>query len=344
VVPRALTTDVAAPVGPTLSDCAPAGGSELDLSGLRTGAILVTGASGVVGTALSSVLGALGCEFVALSSADCDLRQLDATSSLFESLRPSSVIHLAGRVRGVLGNHRAPGEMYLDNLLINTNVVEASRRAGVEKIVAMGSVSMYPDGVPQPMSEKDLWAGEPHPSERGYAHAKRSMLAQLELYREQYGLDYALAVSTNLYGPNDRFDEEGGHVVPSLISKFHRAITEGGDVIAWGSGSPTRDFLYSEDAARALLAMLAGGSGVYNFATGRPVTIRHLIETMAEVTGFEGEVIWDSSKPEGQGARSYDVSRLYGLGWTPEVDLRDGLRRSFEWYSMNAAAARRAIA
>ena len=315
-----------------------------DLSALETGTILVTGASGVVGTALSSVLGSLGCEFIALSSADCDLRELDAATRLFESIQPRSVIHLAGRVRGVLGNHWAPGEMYLDNLLINTNVVEASRRAGVEKIVAMGSVSMYPAGVAQPMSEDDLWSGEPHPSERGYAHAKRAMLAQLELYREQYGLDYALAVSTNLYGPNDRFDEEGGHVVPSLISKFHRAITEGGDVVAWGSGSPTRDFLYSDDAARGLLAMLVGGSGVYNFATGSPVTIRQLIETIVEVTSFEGEVIWDSSKPEGQSARSYDVSRLHDLGWAPQVDLRTGLRRSFEWYSMNAAAVRRGTA
>jgi GDP-L-fucose synthase len=230
--------------------------------------------------------------------------------------------------------------MFLDNLLINTNVIDAARQLGVHKVVVMGSVSIYADGLVQPVREEDIWHGPPHRSEAGYAHAKRAMLAQLEMYRDQYGMDYACAISTNLFGPNDRFDELNGHVVPSLISKFHRAVRSEGTVVAWGSGTPTRDFLYSEDAAAALVILLARGHGAYNLASGTHVTIRTLVETIATVSGYDGDITWDPSKPDGQSSRSFNIERLTDLGWRPDTSLEEALRQTFDWYATNASTAR----
>lgn len=308
---------------------------------LLDGTVLVTGASGVIGAAVVAELELLGVKCVAVASSDADLRSLDQATRLMELVAPSSVIHLAGRVRGVMGNKDAQGTMFYENLLINTNAIEAARLSGVTKFVAMGSVCVYADGLPQPMREEDVWRERPHGSELGYAQAKRATLAQLEAYREQYGLDYVYAVSTNLYGPNDRFDEIGGHVVPSLISKFHRAVTEGTEMKVWGSGTPTRDFLYSRDAARALLFLLTKGNGTYNLASGTQTTIRQLVETLKKVTGFNEEIVWDSSKPDGQASRSYNIERLTNLGWRPEYDLEEALSETYAWYQSHAAAARR---
>lgn len=303
--------------------------------------VAVTGSTGVIGSAVVSLLTELGLTVVGLSSKDADLRSFDEAQALFSSIQPRAIIHLAGRVRGVMGNSMAQGEMYLDNLRINTNTVEAARLIGVEKIVAMGSVSVYADGLVQPMREDDIWQGAPHHSEAGYAHAKRSMLAQLEAYHDQYGLNYALAVSTNLFGPNDRFDEIGGHVVPSLISKFYRAIKEGTSVTVWGSGTPTRDLLFSRDAAAALVLLLNEGSGVYNVASGSNVSIDQLASLLKEISGYRDEIFWDATKPDGQSARSYNIERLTDLGWRPETHLQDALRLTFDWYSLNEATARR---
>lgn len=304
--------------------------------------VLVTGATGVIGAATCTLLRASGYEVAAVSSCDADLRSFDASLALFDQIAPATVIHLAGRVAGIMGNLDAQGTMYLDNLLINTNVVEAARRSGVRKIVAMGSVSIYPDGIQLPMKEKDLWAGAPHKSEAGYGHAKRSMLAQLETYQDQYGLEYAFAICTNLFGPNDRFDEVGGHVVPSLLSKFHRGVTEGGPVLVWGTGRATRDFLYSTDAARALMTLLEAGNGVYNVASGSHVSVRELVGDIIGVSGYTGEVEWDETKPDGQAARSYDITRLTSLGWLPLVDLNTALAETYAWYAHHVASARRA--
>ena len=315
----------------------------VDASELLAGTVLITGATGVIGTALGDLFEGLGVDVVAASSEHADLRSFEEAQDLFSLVRPTSVIHLAGKVRGVMGNRIAQGEMYFDNLRINTNVVEAARVSGVGKFVAMGSVSVYADGLAQPMREEDVWANAPHHSESGYAQAKRSMLAQLEAYKDQYGMNYAFAVSTNLFGPNDRFDERGGHVVPSLVSKFHRAITEGTALTVWGSGTPTRDFLYSKDAARALLTLLIRGEGVYNLASGRQITIRELVETLSKVTNFNGDLIWDTSMPDGQASRSYNIERLTGLGWRSEVDLEHALIETFDWYIRNLDSARRSV-
>jgi len=306
-----------------------------------TGSVLVTGASGVIGTATVDLLRTRGYDVTAVTSADADLRDPRATETLLQDLVPEFVIHLAARVGGLMGNAHSQAQMYLENIRINTNVIEAAHNAGVRKIVAMGSVAAYPEGLDLPMRETDIWRGAPHASEAGYAHAKRSMLAQLEAYNSQYGMDYAFALSTNLFGPSDKFDESGGHVLPSLISKFHRAITQGTSVTVWGSGASTRDFLFSRDAADALVVLLRDGSGVFNVASGRQVTIREVVEELARVTAFDGEILWDPSKPDGQLRRSYDVSRLSSLGWTAKTPLSVALGETFQWFAENVANARR---
>lgn len=302
---------------------------------------LVTGATGLMGRALLAELRGAGIEAVGLGSADLDLTDLAATKAAFARHRPHTVYHLAARVRGIMGNAGAHGLAYLDNILINTHAIEAARLAGARKLVAMGSAAIYSDRVALPMREDEVWHGPPHPSESGYAHAKRAMLAQLEAYREQWGLDYAYAISTNLYGPQDRFDEQHGHVIPSLISKFHRAARTGETVSVWGSGRPQRDFLYVGDAARALRLIGDGFTGPINLASGHPVSIRETVALIAELAGHRGEIAWDAAKPDGQLLRDYDLSRLAALGFTPGYGLREGLAATLAWFDANATSLRR---
>jgi GDP-L-fucose synthase len=303
--------------------------------------VLLTGGSGVVGSALRRELEQHGYEVSAPRSSDVDLTKMDDTVDYFRSVSPEVVVHLAARVHGLMGHVRAQGSVYLDNVLINTHVVEASRLAGVRKVLAMGSTAVYSDQVQLPMREDEIWLGPPHGSELGYAHAKRAMLAQLDCYRDQYGLDYGFAISTNVYGPDDKFDEEKGHVIPSLISRLHRAIRDGNSFTVWGTGRATRDFLFSADAARALRLAMERHSGAINIASGTSVTIRQTVEALTTAAGFHGEVVWDQTKPDGQAARAYEVSALGSLGWRPEWSLEDGLTETFEWYSKHEPRVRR---
>ena len=305
------------------------------------GRVLITGASGVIGMAVTDLLTAQGYDVSAVSSVDADLTNELSATRLIQAVKPRFVIHLAARVHGLMGNLHQQGSMFYDNARINSNVVEASRLAGVKKFVAMGSVAMYSDSVALPMNEADVWNGAPHSSEAGYAHAKRAMLAQLEAYKDQYDLDFAFALSTNLFGPRDRFDEKNGHVLPSLLSKFHRGVHTGDPVTVWGSGTPTRDFLYSKDAAVAIQLLLEKGSGVYNLATGQHHSIRDTAALIAKVTGYEGEIQWDRDKPDGQSARAYDVTRITDLGWKSTTSFEDALRETYDWYSANDVLARR---
>jgi len=303
--------------------------------------VLVTGATGVAGRATTALLEEAGIETIGLSTADGDLRDLSVAVAIFAKAKPSGVIHLAGRVRGLMGNLRHQGEMFYDNSLINLNVVEAARQAEVSAFVAMGTVAMYSDDIERPMREADIWVGRPHGSELGYANAKRSMLGLLEAYSLQYDFPFSMAFSTNLFGPHDRFDEVNGHVMPSLISKFHRGVSRGESVTVWGSGTSTRDFLYSRDAAEALLTLLQKGSGVYNLATGEERSIRQAVDTLCQVADYRGEVIWDRTKPDGQTARSYDVSLLRQLGWSPRTSFQDAVAETYEWFERNYQDARR---
>ena len=273
--------------------------------------------------------------------ADADLMDLAATRAMFEHARPDVVFHLAARVAGIGGNMAAPGEFYYDNVVINTNVVEAARLAGARKVVAMGTAAIYSDIVSLPMSEDDLWLGPPHGSEAPYGHAKRAMLAQLQAYQAQYGLDYAYCILTNTFGPHDKFDERYGHVLPSLISKFHRGLTTGEPVVVWGNGTARRDFLYARDAALAARLVSERHTGPVNVASGREVPIRELVEIIRAASGFAGEVRWDESKPNGQQLRQYDLARLRATGFTPRHTLEDAVAETFDWFAVNAGQARR---
>ena len=298
----------------------------------------------MIGRRVVEALQGRGYDVTGLRRSDADLTNRDATNHAFEQARPQMVIHLAARVAGLGGNLAAPGRMFYDNILINTNVIEAARLAGARKVVAVGSTAVYSDIVSLPMREDDIWLGPPHGSEAPYGNAKRAMLAQLEAYKLEYGLDYAYAYATltNSFGPDDTFDEKHGHVMPSLISKFHRAIQNNENVTIWGSGTPQRDFIYSKDAAAALVTIMESGAGAINVASGQETSVRNLVNLMAEIAGFRGQLLWDSTKPDGQALRKYDISRLSALGFTPRYDLRTGIAETFDWYTRNAAANQKA--
>ena len=304
--------------------------------------ILVTGSGGVLGSAIVRLLQSHGVPHLTPTRAQCDLLDAGAVRATWEHFKPTVVLHLAGWVAGVQGNLSFAGRAFYENTCINVNVIEASRLAGVRKIVAAGTTAVYSDEIALPMREADIWRGAPHGSEAAYAHSKRAMLAQLEAYRTQYGIDFGYMICTNLYGPGDRFDEKYGHVVPSLIARFQRAAElEQPEIVIWGDGTPTRDFLFSDDAACAFLTVAETGQGAFNTATGSTVTIRELVEVLRLVSGYRGEVVWDTTKPKGQQARSYDNSRLLQLGWAPETVLQKGIVQSFEWYQRNISSVRR---
>lgn len=302
---------------------------------------LVTGASGLMGRALIEELRGHGTPVIGLTSQDVDLTDFGATCQAFERHQPSIVYHLAARVSGIMGNLRAQGQAYLDNVRMNTNAVEAARLAGARKLVAMGSAAIYSDMVRLPMQEEEVWIGPPHASEAGYAHAKRAMLAQLETYRDQWGMDFAYCISTNLFGPNDKFDEKHGHVIPSLISKFHRAVQDGSPVTVWGTGTPRRDFLYVKDAATAMRMIGEAFSGPINLATGAAVSIGEAVEIIRDISGYSRDLVWDRSKPDGQKLRAYDVNKLVALGFRPRYSLRTALEETYRWFDAHAAEVRR---
>jgi GDP-L-fucose synthase len=313
-----------------------------DYSFLVDARVLVTGGAGVLGSALQRVLaGSRVGALLVPTRADCDLLDRQAVNRLFLDFSPSLIFHLAGRVSGVQGNITFAGAAFYDNAVININVIEAARLAGCKKVVAAGTTAIYSDLVPLPMKEDDLWLGAPHGSEGPYGQAKRAMLAQLEAYAQQYGLDYGYMICTNLYGPNDRFDETYGHVVPSVISRFHNAKVQGlAEAVVWGDGTPTRDFLYADDAARAFVTVAENGFGAFNTASGESTTIRELIETVSAAAGYEGKIRWDTSKPNGQQRRAYDISRLTSLAWRPEVRLAEGVKLTYDWFSSSTSVRR----
>lgn len=296
--------------------------------------ILVTGVSGVLGTALLAELRQSSEGVVGLRSSDVDLSDPGATLAYFRKHRPRHVIHAAAKVYGLGGNREFPCDVFTQNILISTSVIEAARQSGCEKFVAIGTVAAYPDGLPLPISEQAFWSGPPHASERAYANAKRGMLAHLEAAKMQYGMDYLYAIVTNLFGPHDKFDETHGHVIPSLVSKFHRAARTGEAPAIWGTGRARRDFLFSHDAAAAIILAGQSASGLINIASGTTVPIASVVEALRQVARIP-EVHWDSTKPDGQLDRSYDTSLLQALGYKPRYTLEEALRITYEWYAEN---------
>ena len=296
--------------------------------------ILVTGAAGLMGSALVEHLREQGYEnVIPLRRADCDLIDSTATFAEFERRRPDHVFHAAARVYGILGSLKNQGALFYDNCMMNTNVVEASRRAGVSKITVMGTGAVYPFPAPGlPLKEDMILKGPPHPAQAGYANAKLAMLMMLEAYQESYGMKWGYIVSANLFGPRDRFDTETGNVVPSLIKKFHDAKTSGGVVTVWGDGSAERDFVYIKDAARIALGIMNSLEGPVNMGSGQVCRIRDIVDTLAEITNMGGRIEWDPSKPNGQAYRGYDLSKIEGVGLKPAYSIREGLKETWNWY------------
>jgi GDP-L-fucose synthase len=307
----------------------------------KNATVLITGGTGLVGRALATALAADGfVRVVSIGSRDCDLRDGVAVHALMERLRPDYVFHMAARVHGLGGNTRYKSDILVDNVLINTNVVEYARRSGVKKIVAMGSGCVYPELKGQPeLFEDQVWIGPPHPSEDSYAHSKRLMLAQLDAAREQYGLASAFVISGNLYGPHDSFNVEEGHVIPSLVAKFHAARAQGTSVHVWGSGVAIRDFTFADDTAQALIAILKHIEGPVNMGSGQRHPIRDIVDTLHALTGVP--VVWDSHKPDGQLVRYYNLDRLASTGFEAKTALADGIRQTYQWYEANAGLARK---
>lgn len=308
-----------------------------DIAGKR---VWVTGHRGLVGGALVRRLTSENCEILTATRDELDLRRQAETEAWIADRRPEVVIVAAGTVGGIHANDTRPAEFIYDNLAIATNAIHGAWRAGAEKLLMLGSACIYPRMAPQPMAEEALLSGPLEPTNQWYAVAKISALMMCEAYRRQYGFDAISAQPINIYGPGDNFDLDSSHVVPALMAKAHKAKVEGAKTLTvWGSGTPRREFMYVDDVADALVFLLKHYSGPIplNIGTGEELTIRALAETVAEVVGFQGELIFDSSKPDGTPRKLLDIGKIKALGWAPKTSLRDGLAEAYAWYAKNAA-------
>lgn len=299
--------------------------------------IVVTGGAGFLGRAVVARLRAEGCRQIAVPrSAQYDLTHETAVARMYDDLSPEVVIHLAARVGGIGANRLNPGSFFYDNLMMGALLMEQARRRGCAKFVAIGTVCAYPKHTPVPFSEEDLWSGYPEETNAPYGIAKKMLLVQAQSYRQQYGFDAIYLLPTNLYGPGDNFDPESSHVIPALIRKFVEA-KERGDrtVVAWGDGSPTREFLYVDDAADAVVRAtdLYSGPDPVNIGSQFEISIRDLTHQVATAVGYDGQVVWDTSKPNGQPRRKLDVSRAAQyFGFRASTPFDVGLRQTVEWY------------
>jgi len=315
----------------------------LELTGAR---VWVAGHRGMVGSAIVRRLAAEPiAQVLTASREELDLRRQADTERWVETHRPDLAIIAAARVGGIHANRTRQGEFLYDNLMIAANAMEACRQAGVAKVVVLGSSCIYPREAPQPMREEHLLTGPLEPTNEGYAIAKIAALELTKLYRRQYGMPAVSLMPTNLYGPNDNFDLATSHVLPALLRKIHEAARDGRDAVeVWGSGLPRREFLHVDDAADATVFALRhyDGEDHLNVGTGQDLTIRELAETIAEVVGWDGELVFDPSMPDGTPRKLLDVSRMAELGWTARIGLRDGIADTYRWYLDTVTAGGRA--
>jgi GDP-L-fucose synthase len=298
--------------------------------------ILITGGGGMVGSAMQSPL--------KLTREYCDLTNPKQTTGLFKAIRPDGVIHCAGKVGGVGGNMNYKGEYFYDNLMINTNVIEAARQAGVKHLVAFLSTCVFPDDVQYPLTIDQIHKGEPHFSNYPYAYAKRMADVQIRAYREQYGLNYTSIIPSNIYGPNDNFSLEHGHVMPMLIHKLYLAKQNKTDFVVWGTGKPLREFIYSKDIAKIAEWILANYKGEEPLIVSgdEEISIKDLVELLVDEFKFKGKVIFDSTKPDGQFKKPSDNSKIKELLPNFEyTSFEQGIKETVNWFIENYETARK---
>jgi GDP-L-fucose synthase len=300
--------------------------------------VMVTGGSGFLGSAVVDKLGQRGCQDIFIPRSNkYDLVQLQDIQRAIKDGNPDIILHLAARVGGIGANQAHPAEFFYDNLMMGVQLIHEAWRAGVSKFVAIGTVCSYPKFTPVPFQEEELWNGYPEETNAPYGLAKKMLLVQSQTYRQQYGYDSIFLLPVNLYGPGDNFDPASSHVIPALIKKCIDAQAAGQDRIeVWGTGSPTREFLYVDDAAEGILlaAERYGQSDPVNLGSGMEISIRDLVELIVQRTGFQGEIIWESSKPDGQPRRRLDTSKAEQLfGFTAKTTFAEGLERTIQWYN-----------
>ncbi len=303
-----------------------------DLAGNR---VLVTGHTGMVGSAIMRRLADVECTIVTLGPERIDLRRQAAAEAAIEQAAPDCVIVAAAKVGGILANDTYPADYLYDNLMIEANVIHAAHQAGVDRLLFLGSSCIYPRLAAQPISETDLLAGPLEPTNEWYAVAKIAGIKLCDAYRKQHGRHYISAMPTNLYGPNDNFDLETSHVLPALMRKIHEAKRDGvSDVVLWGSGMPRREFMHVDDLADALMFLIRhyDEPGPINVGVGSDVTIKDLAALIAGVVGYDGGFVHDTSKPDGTPRKLMDSSRLSRLGWRPRISLEAGLASTYAWY------------
>lgn len=307
------------------------------LMDLKNKRVLVTGGSGFLGSTITRKLEERGVASITVPRRrDYDLTRLDDVEKVFAEASPDLVIHLAAKVGGIGANRAIPGDIYIQNILMGTFMIEEARRRDVEKTIVAGTICSYPKFAPLPFSEDSLWDGYPEQTNAPYGVAKKALLVHGQANREQYGQNVIHLLSVNLYGPGDKFHPSISHVIPALIKKFVEAKEMGADTVeVWGSGTATREFLFVEDCAEAFLlaAERFDGPEPVNLGTGREISIKDLSGLIARLVGFEGDIVWDTSKPDGQPRRQLDVTRAKELlGFEARTTLEEGLRKTIDWY------------
>ena len=302
--------------------------------------VVVTGGGGFLGSFVVESLKARGCNNLFVPrSRDCDLLDRSAISHLFKDARPTMVLHLAAVVGGIGANRDHPGKFFYENAIMGIELIEQCRQFRIPKLVVVGTICAYPKFTPVPFTEEDLWIGYPEETNAPYGIAKKALLVQCQAYRQEYGLNAAFLLPVNLYGPRDNFDLQSSHVIPALIKKCIDARERGDKFIeCWGTGNPTREFLYVEDAAEGILlaAERYNKADPVNLGSGREISIRDLVNLIATLTRFSGEIRWDVSKPDGQPRRCLNVQRaIKEFGFRANTKFEDGLRATIQWYEEN---------
>ena len=308
--------------------------------------IAVTGGGGFLGRRVVARLEEIGCrDIFIVRRKDYDLVCPEGVERLYSDARPQVVIHLAAVVGGIGANREHPGQFFYENIMMGVQLIEAARRHGVEKFVQIGTICAFPKFTPVPFKEDELWNGYPEETNAPYGIAKKALLVQLQAYREQYGMNGIYLLPVNLYGPGDNFDPAVSHVIPALIKKCVDATGRGDNVVeVWGTGQPTREFLYVDDAAEGIVlaTQLYDGAEPVNLGSGREISIKDLAHLIARETGFNGDIVWDATKPDGQPRRALDTSRAAeAFGFRARTDFVTGLRQTIAWYRANRAAQHR---